>query len=164
MTFEIKIQNMQQFSTWLCSVTIAQILQIIRRKSSAKSKFTGSTAHFIEKRVYSQIHTREGKTFILAKTRRVSRRPVNPLLHTIDTIFLFYRVNKTVSRTGWVVAHLWILFSGWHCNFYPTTGNVRRVISIKIAKFLWNKPGKLVSINRAVRGLSSCFDVTAVSS
>ena len=75
-----------------------------------------------------------------------------------------YRVNKTVSRTGWVVAHLWILFSGLHCNFYPTTENVRRVISIKIAKFLWNKPGKLVSINRAACGLSSCFDVTAVSS
>ena len=157
MTFEIKIQN-----TWLCSVTIAQILQIIRRKSSAKRKFTGSTAHFIEKRVYSQRHTREGKTFILAKTRRESRRPVNPIITMRETPFFF--VNKTVSRTGWVIAHLWILFSGWHCNFYPTTENVRRVISIKIAKFLWNKPGKLVSINRAARGLSSCFDVTAVSS
>ena len=162
MTFEIKIQNMRQFSTWLCSVTIAQILQIIRRKSSAKRKFTGSTAHFIEKRVYSQRHTREGKTFILTKTRREARQP--HYYHARDTIFLFYRINKTVSRTGWVVAHLWILFSGWHCNFYPTTENVRRVISIKIAKFLWNKPGKLVSINRAARGLSSCFDVTDVSS
>ena len=29
MTFEIKIQNMRHLSTWLCSVTIAQILQII---------------------------------------------------------------------------------------------------------------------------------------
>ena len=82
MTFEIKIQN-----TWLCSVTIAQILQIIRRKSSAKRKFTGSTAHFIEKRVYSQRHTREGKTFILAKTRRESRRPVNPIITMRETPF-----------------------------------------------------------------------------
>ena len=87
MTFEIKIQNMRQFSTWLCSVTIVQILQIIRRKSSAKRKFTGSTAHFIEKRVYSQRHTREGKTFILAKTRRESRRPVNPIITMRETPF-----------------------------------------------------------------------------
>ena len=87
MTFEIKIQNMRQFSTWLCSVTIAQILQIIRRKSSAKRKFTGSTAHFIEKRVYSQRHTREGKTFILAKTSRESRRPVNPIITMRETPF-----------------------------------------------------------------------------
>ena len=87
MTFEIKIQNIRQFSTWLCSVTIAQILQIIRRKSSAKRKFTGSTAHFIEKRVYSQRHTREGKTFILAKTRRESRRPVNPIITMRETPF-----------------------------------------------------------------------------
>ena len=87
MTFEIKIQNMRQFSTWLCSVTIAQILQIIRRKSSAKRKFTGSTAHFTEKRVYSQRHTREGKTFILAKTRRESRRLVNPIITMRETPF-----------------------------------------------------------------------------
>ena len=81
MTLEIKIQN-----TWLCSVTIAQILQIIR-KSSAKRKFTGSTAHFMEKRVYSQRHTHEGKTFILAKTRTESRRPVNPIITMQETPF-----------------------------------------------------------------------------
>ena len=97
-------------------------------------------------------------------TQRVAQASQPHYYHARDTIFLSYRVNKTVSRTGWVVAHLWILFSGWHCNFYPTTENVCGVISIKIAKFLWNKPGKLVSINRAACGLSSCFDVTAVSS
>lgn len=29
MNFEIKTQNMQQLSTWLCSKTITQILQVI---------------------------------------------------------------------------------------------------------------------------------------
>ena len=96
MTFEIKIQNMRQFSTWLCSVTIAQILQIIRRKSSAKRKFTGNTAHFIEKGcTLKDIPVRAKLSFWL---KHAESRP--HYYHARDTIFLFYRVNKTVSRTG----------------------------------------------------------------
>ena len=64
------MQNMRQLSTWLCSVHDYHAnppnhkWHLIRRKSRAKRKFTGSTAHFIEKLVFSEKDVREGKTFI----------------------------------------------------------------------------------------------------
>ena len=51
-----------------------------KEKIQRKKKIYREHRSFIEKRVYSQRHTREGKTFILAKTRRESRRPVNPII------------------------------------------------------------------------------------
>ena len=47
---------------WLHSVTNHANPPSIRRKSSPKRNFTGDTAHFIEKRVFSK-STGEGKNF-----------------------------------------------------------------------------------------------------
>ena len=68
MTFEIKIQR--QLNKWLWSVTITQILQTINgilqeEKPAQKENFTGDTALFSGKRMFSKRYTCEGKNFHL---------------------------------------------------------------------------------------------------
>ena len=62
-TTATQAKHMALFSVYRANPTNHR-WHLIRRKYSAKRKFIGSTAHFIEKRVFSERHTREGKTFI----------------------------------------------------------------------------------------------------
>ena len=69
MTFEIKKKQHKTCDSDHHANPPPHKCHLIKRKSSAKRKLTGDTAHFIEKRVFSKRYTREGKTFIKAKTR-----------------------------------------------------------------------------------------------
>ena len=75
MPFEIKIQNKRQLNipALFSDYRANQKWHLIRRKSGAKRKLTGSTAHFIEKRVFSEKIPVRGKRLFRLDFRRFRR-------------------------------------------------------------------------------------------